>query len=348
MQQPNQELSTKKESQKNYSFKITSDNKSFAVDFSIISNTLEINIKNELELTFLYKISFKAEDFHKLNKYFRQFDTVTEIFDFIINIEKLEEKIKIKIEDKFADLKIIIPSISKIKENIEIDLIIPEVKLKENELILNLCEKVEKINILENKINALEKKINLIYKYLQIDFENFKTKNNIESNIITDEDFTIVSVGIKLTLNKKIKSAKLLYRASRDGNQTQFHSKCDNKENTVTFVKAINGRRFGGFANKPFCSDRWAGIKDENAFVFSLDFNECYFYNNTPFALYGSVYYGPIWGYGHDLYINGDCLNNNESTTRQSSFNYNGRINALSGGTNFQAEDYETYELILE
>ena len=71
----------------------------------------------------------------------------------------MEEKIKIKIEDKFADLKIIIPSISKIKENIEIDLIIPEVKLKENELILNLCEKVEKINILENEINALEKKL---------------------------------------------------------------------------------------------------------------------------------------------------------------------------------------------
>ena len=128
MLQPNQELSTKKEYQKNYSFKITSDNKSFTVDFSIISDTLEINIKNELELTFLYKISFKAEDFHKLNKYFRQFDTVTEIFDFINNNEKLEEKIKIKIEDKFADLKIIIPSIFKIKENIEIDLIIPEIK----------------------------------------------------------------------------------------------------------------------------------------------------------------------------------------------------------------------------
>ena len=41
-------------------------------------------------------------------------------------------------------------------------------------------------------------------------------------------------------------------------------------------------------------------------------------------------------------------MNNNESTTKQSSFNYNGRINALSGGSNFQAEDYETYELILE
>ena len=102
-----------------------------------------------------YKISFKVEDFHKLNKYFRQFDTVLEIFDFIINIEKFDEKIKIKIEDKIANLKIIIPSVSKIKQNIEIVLMIPEIKLKENELILKLCEKVEKIDILEKKINLL-------------------------------------------------------------------------------------------------------------------------------------------------------------------------------------------------
>ena len=162
-------------------------------------------------------------------------------------------------------------------------------------------------------------------------------------------DFFTVSIGIKENLQKRIKSAKLLYRASRDGDQKQFHSKCDGKENTVTFVKAKNGRKFGGFANKPFRSDcDWIKIDDPRSFVFSLDFNECYYYNNKPFGLYGSFYYGPIWGYGHDLYLNGDCLNNTESTTRQSSFNYNGRSNALSGGSNFQAEDYETYELILE
>ena len=327
---------------KNHSFKITSDDKIFIIDFSIVSDNLEISIKNELVLSLFYKISFKVEDFHKLNKYFRQFDTVLEIFDFIINIEKFEEKIKIKIEDKIANLKIIIPSVSKIKQNIEIVLMIPEIKLKENELILKLCEKVEKIDI-------LEKKINLLYKYLALDFDNFKIKNNIESNIINDLDFFTVSIGIKKNLKKTIKSAKLLYRASRDGNQTQFHSKCDSKENTVTFVKGKNGRRFGGFANKPFRSDdQWIKINDDKAFVFSLDFNECYFYNNKPYALYGSFYYGPIWGYGHDLYLHGDCLNNRESTTKQSSYNYNGRINALSGDTNFQAEDYETYELILD
>ena len=329
-------------SQKSVSFKINSDNKYFVLDFSIVSDHFDIIINNELSISSSYKLSFEAESFHKINKFFKQFDTVLEIFDFITNIESLEEKINIKIEDKFAKLKFILPSISKIKDNIEIEIMLPEVQLKENDLILKLCEKIEKIDI-------LEKRLNLLFKYFSIDFDNFKANNNIESNIVNDLDFFTISVGIKTKLKKGIKSAKLLYRASRDGNQAQFHSKCDGKENTVTFVKAKNGRRFGGFANKPFISnDEWIKINDCNAFVFSLDFNECYYYNNTPFALYGSYYYGPIWGYGHDLYLDGDCLNNQISQTRQSSFNYNGRVNALSGGTNFQVEDYETYELILE
>ena len=66
--------------------------------------------------------------------------------------------------------------------------------------------------------------------------------------------------------------------------------------------------------------------------------------------IYGSSSYGPLWGCGsgHDLYMASGCLNNTTSTTKQSSFDYKGKSNALSGGTNFQAEDYETYQLILE
>ena len=53
-------------------------------------------------------------------------------------------------------------------------------------------------------------------------------------------------------------------------------------------------------------------------------------------------------GNGHDLYLASGCRSNYTSTTNDSSFNYNGRIHALSGGKNFQALDYEAYELILE
>ena len=71
-------------------------------------------------------------------------------------------------------------------------------------------------------------------------------------------------------------------------------------------------------------------------------------YNNNGYMIYGSSSYGPAWGDGHDLHMASGCLNNTNSGTNQNSFDYKGKSNALSGGTSFQAEDYETYQLILE
>ena len=227
---------------------------------------------------------------------------------------------------------------------------IPSVEIKESDLIIKLCEKVEKIDVLEKKINYLFSCMGKNEKDFKL-YEEFAKKNinNFDSKIITPDDFTTVSIGIKEKLNKTIKEIKLLYRATRDGDSAQFHSKCDGKENTVTFVKAKNGRKFGGFANKPFhSSDAW--ISDPNCFVFSLLYKECYYYSKGN-MIYGSSSYGPLWGYvsnNYDLYCASGCLNNRTSTTVQSSFDYRGRSNALSGEGNFQAEDVETYELILE
>ena len=173
--------------------------------------------------------------------------------------------------------------------------------------------------------------------------KNYRLLNIWESKIVAPVDFATVQVGIKEKLNKTIKGAKLLYL----GDSNQFHSKCDGKENTVTIVKSKNGRKFGGFANKAFHSSNvW--ISDPNCFVFSLLHKEYYYYNNNGKMTYGSSSYGPLWGSGHDLYMASGCLNNKTSTTNQYSFDYKGKSNALSGGTNFQAEDYETYQLILE
>ena len=89
-------------------------------------------------------------------------------------------------------------------------------------------------------------------------------------------------------------------------------------------------------------------ISDRNCFVLSLLHKECYYYKNNGYMIYGSSSYGPFWGSGHDLYMASGCLNNTLSLTKQGSFDYKGKSNALSGSSNFQAEDYEIYQLILE
>lgn len=334
------------------SFQImNAERKSFTLKFSVKSEKLDINITNNCSFFLSYKLSFKVDDFYKLNKFFRQFDSVEEIYDFIVNLENIEEKINMSIEDKFINLIISIPNLSKSKSKIEIKIVVPAIEVKESDLIIKLCEKAEKIDILEKKINYLFTSIGKTEKefYLYEEMQNKVSQviKDLDSKIITPEDFVTVSIGIKEKLNKTIKEAKLLYRSSRDGDSTQFHSKCDGKENTVTFVKAKNGRKFGGFANKPFHSiNSW--ISDPNAFVFSLDYKECYYYKNVGYMIYGSSSYGPLWGSGNDLFLASGCMSNTNSSTNQQSFNYKTRTNALSGSTNFQAEDYETYELILE
>ena len=139
----------------NFSLKIKSDNKSYNLQFSIKSDKLDISISNDSSIALSFNASFTFDELVKLNRYFRQFDSVLEIYNFIVNLEKIEELISIKAENKFINLKISIPSLVKNKENIDIIFVLPAVQIKESELIVKLCQEVEKINTLEKKINYI-------------------------------------------------------------------------------------------------------------------------------------------------------------------------------------------------
>ena len=185
-------------------------------------------------------------------------------------------------------------------------------------------------------------------KLLKICEKNINESDLKDSKIICKEDFTLVLEGINRNLKKSIKNVNLLFRASRDGdNANAFHSKCDGKINTVTFVKTKNGRKFGGFAhsawNKANC---W--ITDDKVFIFSLDNYECYYYNDNGSMIYGTSSCGPYFGAGPDLYLPNGCLSKSNSIS-ESSFDYKGKSYPLNGSSSsFQVEDYEVYELTLE
>ena len=85
-------------------FKIaSSDDKSYSLKFSVKSEKIEIYISNNNSIYLSYKASFTIDELHKLNRYFRQFDTINEAYDFLINLEIMEEIINIKVEDKFIN-----------------------------------------------------------------------------------------------------------------------------------------------------------------------------------------------------------------------------------------------------
>lgn len=340
-------------SEQSFTYEImNSEGRKFLIKFILLEKTIEILINEEATMSFSYKAEFKIEHFQQIHKFFRQFDSIIEVYDFFLCLENPEKQIKILDDDKFINLEISLPMISKSKVN-NFKISIPQIDLKDSDLIVKLCHEIKKLDVFESKFK-------FIFECLgktEEDFEFFE-KNNIKFNktIVKDskiinsiEDFKLIKKGVQKKLNKRIKNFNLLYRASRDGdNCTDFHSKCDNKLNTVTFIKDKNGKIFGGFANQKWNQDNnW--ISDSNAFIFSLDNNEIYYYSNNGNQIYGSSSNGPIWGDGNDIKITSRCLSFKNSITKQSSsFDYKGKKNALTGEEEFQVEDYETYEIILD
>ena len=310
-----------------------------------------------------FKISLSLEELYKYNKFFKQYDTIEEAYQVFTEIENINEFTSIEVDKDLLKFRLTIPSIPKMNSNKCIDLILKGEKMNENDILYRLCEKVKEIDVLKRKNDYLF----FVLGKTQKDFENYERmkeslpdllasfpnllelNRNIDgSKIIQHTDLVVVKEGITKKLNKKIKDIKLLYRASKDGDSgNTFHSKCDGISNTVTFVKAKNGKKLGGFTEKGWNSNnQW--YSDNNTFLFSLDSNECYFYKESSCML-GSSSYGPFWGSGHDLCLTDKCLSNNSNnSTQSSSFEYNGKMNCLSGEKKFQVEDYETYQLILE
>ena len=78
---------------------------------------------------------------------------------------------------------------------------------------------------------------------------------------------------------------KLLYRATRDGNNTQiFHKKCDNIMGTLIIIKTAKGMRFGGYTEKKWCNPSYRTFyKDYKGicFCFSLDLFRIYDFNGN-------------------------------------------------------------------
>ena len=210
---------------------------------------------------------------------------------------------------------------------------------------LNLEDTVFQLN---KKVEEMQKEINelklAVFGLPKIEKEKINfgqiVKNENEKKLLIDE--------IEKKLKTKIKGANVIFSTKTDGDEpSAFHSKCDHKFNTLTLIEAENGRRFGGFANLPWCS---ADIykDDKNCFLFSLDYLEIYEYKNDGNAVHSNKDYGPSFGSRHDINIQKNCLSDKKCYTDQGSFDYKKRNAALSGVQDYvKLNSYEVIEVIV-
>ncbi len=145
----------------------------------------------------------------------------------------------------------------------------------------------------------------------------------------------------------------LIFRASSDGDRgSDFHHICDDYTNTLSVIKSSNGKIFGGFTTQNWSNNSREEIdwkNDDNAFLFSLDKNKCYFVNHPAFALRCDKNDLCSFGSGTDIRIRSDC--------RKECCNYerkNGSYTSkdeddfvFTGGEYFKVEELEVYQLVM-
>jgi len=95
---------------------------------------------------------------------------------------------------------------------------------------------------------------------------------------------------------------ELCYQMSRDGTSAStFHNRCNSKGETMTVIKATNGRKFGGYSNLSWTNGSYYQ-GTSSSWLYSLDKKTKHtYYRYSQYGIYQWSRYGPTWGGGHDL-----------------------------------------------
>ena len=328
---------------------------------------------NDIKLTISYNddiILFKAEekeanvfpkkefsliqslkDLLDIDRYFRQFDNLKEVFDSIkilinnknISIIKKEKEVSIKMKNLNTNKEFFI-----------------NLKLKEKDFQTEMKDIIPYISSLNNKITNLENQI----KEMKNDFNN-KLKSELDSYKKQIEEYIdknyIKKGKLKFNGSKIIQeneneliskwfgyknpiSAKLLLDAKIDDNFYQtFFEKCGNVPNTMIFIKTTEGERFGGYTSVIWPND--GKSKDTESFLFSLSKKEKYKVINPDYAIGVSKNSWISFGCGNDLWIYNDS-NSRGGGTSKSYYDISGGSYSLNRGkSNFNLLNCEIYQI---
>ena len=359
-------------------FEIEIDGSIYKLSLNIEKKDLFIVITSPNQfIPISYEIKFKKNELLGISNYFNRFTTINEILDDMITLIE-EEKYSLKKDSLNTGYLILVLYPDSIDEPdgnpIEIEMKIPLIRLNSESIVNNLFEVIAemsmKINELNDKVKQLEvdhvsqKQIDNSNK--RIDKINVKLNriNKNTLNIDNDHNFfnrinTVMSRNILLSIddNNLIKywinrgniKLNLLYKATVDSDfSNAFHSKCDDHSPTITLIKTDQGLRFGGYTTKTWNCDMECK-KDDDAFLFSLDFRKKYnIKKGIECAIYCNREYGPTFGEGFDLCLCDNYMGVNGSYSNfPTSYGKGNPTNELTGkNPNFKIADVEVYQVI--
>ena len=280
-----------------------SDGSETRIIIGVMDESIKIIARENIEV---YKGHFNLNNLQEKDRYFKMYDKIDEAYDDIITSLS---KDKYELVKEGNHLIINIELEVNYKKSI-ISLILESNELKNEDLIKSLYGMTNKyikennglkadIKYLKEKINVLDEKIDFLYNHVKVK-ENYFDKAFEKCRLIKDKKQ--VDIMEKWISPKKFFKCKLLYDAKENGDKVStFHSLCDNKGATLTIISTSDDKIFGGYLSISF-SENSGWIHDDNAFIFSLNYNEKYSSLDNTYTFYGGKDRGPTFG-GYNIEV---------------------------------------------
>ena len=141
----------------------------------------------------------------------------------------------------------------------------------------------------------------------------------------------------------------LIYDALKDGDKIDiFHSKCDNKGNTLMIIKTKDGQIFGGFTKTGWKNVKGEDIFDDKAFCFSYNLKKIYNIKKPKYALHCQSYDSrPSFGCNSYCFlIQNDFLTNSSISDKMTDYIGEEKPNEINGGNEyFQIQQMEVFQI---
>ena len=197
------------------------------------------------------------------------------------------------------------------------------------------------------------------------ELDELKQKFKINDNLFFDSIWLnhnqkyidLIQKGIEHQLNKYIINTSLLYRCSRDGDDSKiFHKKCDGIPYTLVIGESENNRIFGGFTTQAWDQSNKEKI-DNFAFLFQLNQMKNYYAIKDKGGIYCGQQFGPSFGnHSHFSICFQDSGKSFESCNREDEYNetydsfenYDKLDYVFDGHNKFKLKNYEIFKLYLK
>ena len=353
--------------------KIEKNEKQYILNFKISNEKLLFQISDPDSIGLLsYYREMTLKEIKEIHNIFMGLSTCREFIDFLKSLSDMKKLEIVKNPENFAInfeveylLKKNYVQLILLREKINSDKngkkngnfeekiikIIQEIKDENNNLKNVIESKNKEIQELKKEIKEIKNILEPINQKFKESFGVNKHVFNNNSVIMKENEFDLIHLAIKSRINKEVKELKKLYQATIDGDgPINFHSRCDNIPYTLVLYKSEKNRRFGGFTSIPWSSSSSDEYKDDkNAFLFSLDKQKIYPYNNKGYAICCNKNLGPTFG-SWTIGINGNSIQEKKLFVYESSSVYNcfGDSNALCEVNNsyIYALEIEVFQII--